>query len=222
MLVTLNVKGPPRVVLFTPFPDNQAIANFRKVFRESLNDKILVAEIESRSLKELCDQLLHLSERYDYTALLVLSHGTQNHRILFQDPNFPLPERINDVEFLGDYILRSSYFRSAFDDKLLLLAACFSGDKLIADPLLHTGMALHVVTPDPSNPKLTVAIGAQAMAQFLNILSNMNKDTLTPEDLSKAEIAVNAEFQNIIKLWQYEASPEFIEEVLKGLKKYLR
>jgi hypothetical protein len=222
MLATLDVEGPPRVVLFTPFPDNQAIENFRKVFRKSLNDKILVAEIESRSWGELCEQLSHLSKRYDYNALLVLSLGTQNHRIAFQDPDFLLAERKSDVELLGDLVRWSSFFRPAFEDRLLLFAASFSGDELNADPLLHTGMALHVVAPDPSNPKLKVVVGAQAMAQFLNTLSDMNKGALTPEDLSEAEIAVNAKFPKIIKLWSYKASPEFIEKVSKGLKESLR
>ena len=219
MLVTLDIKGPPRAVLLTPYPDNAAVRQFRDHFRHALSNKtILVSEIETRSWAELCTAFISLPKNYNYNCLLILSHGTQNHRIVLQDPDFPLPDRLQDIEFLGDLRGWSGMFRSAFDDKLLMFAACHSGHLLNVDPLLHTGMALHVIAPTPNNPELEVSSGAKAMARYLEILDQKNKDVMTPDDLAEAEGRVNADFPDTLKLWPYEADPSFVADLLKDLQ----
>jgi len=224
MLVTLNIKGPPRVVLLTPYPDDPkgAVQLFRREFRAAIQDKsILMPEVETRSWHQLCDALAGLpSTHQGYNCLLILTHGTKNHRLAFQDPDFPLPSSLDQVEFLGDLVKWSNFFRSAFDDKLLMFAACHSGDSMNTNPLLHTGMALHVVAPEPSNPSLKAATGAKAMALYLDLLAGKNKSELSPDDLEHVEAEVNIRHHNTLKLWPYEADPAFVEHMDRELQKW--
>lgn len=211
MLITLNIQGPPKMVLFTPFPDDNAVSNFREIFRKQINDDILVAEIESRSGSELDKNLLDIPKIYKYNTILIVSHGTEDHKIAMQDSVLALSGRIKDW---------ADWYKSAFDDKLLLFAACHSGDELNTDPLLHIGMALHVVAPNPANPRLKVSQGAAAFANFVNALKLFGNVELTPDHLTQAETETNNIFPNVIKLWPYKASPEFIEQITKDLEDF--
>lgn len=208
MSVTLNIQGPPKVVLFTPLPDDDAVSDFREIFRKKINNGILVAEVESLSGPDLDNKLLNIPKCYEYNTILIVSHGAPDYKIAMQDTELTDAGRIKDWAY---------WYKSAFDDKLLLFAMCYSGDELNTDPLLHTGMALHVVAPNPANPRLKVTQGAEAMAYFLNVLERFGNIELTPDHLIQAETETNRIFPNVIKLWPYEAYTDFIEQITKGL-----
>jgi len=222
-MVTLNIEGSPRVVLLNPFPDDpkHGVPAFVKAFKDALQDKrILVGIEETRSWGELCNTFKMIPEKYEYNCLLIVTHGTAGHRVTFQDPAFPIPEDLDKVEFLGNLVAWSSWFRNAFDDKMLMIAACHSGTELNSNPLLHSGMALHVLAPNPANPKLEVSKGAEAMALFLDLLAEKNITQLTPEHFSDSESQVNIKHPDTLKLWPYEADPEFVAHMSEELTKW--
>lgn len=220
-MVSLNVHGRPRVVLFTPNPDdhNGAVKGFKDIFLTNLNKDILVEYVEARSVDESFKELTRISS-LSYNHILILSHGTSNHKLVIQDDATPETDNLRDqfYDMLGDIHRWADWFRNTFDDKVVMLAACDSGTEMNTDPLLHLGLALHVIAPHPINPKIDSQDGAKAMSSFLNELDQMHLQSYEREHYESAERTIAQYYPNTIKLWPYEAKMDFVNEILKALK----
>lgn len=205
LVVTLNVRGPLSVIIITTMPDDFAVRNFIDLYKEQLDGAAAVLDtIECRNT----DQMLAGFKRVaasPCSGVLFVTHGDELGQPVFQDPAFdalPVDIRFERKRGMLNWIRISSWFRDAIDDRIFMLAVCNAGAGSYTHTLLHTGMALHVLTAFEGTT-IQPPAGPRALVHFTKDLAQPELISLSPEMVEAAMDNVEAAYPNVLDLWPY-------------------
>lgn len=187
--ISLKLKVPLKILIFTPMPDDAAVKEFIRIFRRDINNPgIIVAQLEARSVSECFALSGKLPE---FSLLLFVTHGDSNGQPCY-DGQLPQP--------LFTWASISSWFMGAIDNKFVMLAVCNAGIGQYTHDLLHDGQALHVVTP-VEGTELPVIKGAESMAALCNKLDKPRD--IPPEEVEYLFDEIESKFPKVLDLWPY-------------------
>jgi len=211
-LVTLNLKGPLRLIIAAFYQEDSAIDIFLESFNNSLRHKETILDHQKFvRINGIINFFRELRSKYDnYNSIMIITHGkVGNGAPTYEETKtekHPIDNWLENWDFI------CSVLHDAAVDCLGFLAICNAGQTEVVD-LLTRGQSqfLHMVTAASGKP-LPAVNGAKAMALFIDHLADMNKDEYTPEDLAEAAQKTNESYPDVIKLWLYGDTIDFKAE----------
>jgi len=208
--MTLNVPGPIKVVILTTMPDELAVDIFISQYKHQLGDPAIILDtIEMKSTNEMLAGFQRAGE-IECSAILFVTHGDEMGQPGFVDPDFDaldLNLRRERKRMFLNWRNMSNWFRTAFDNRILMLAVCNAGVGNYAHALLHAGMALHVLTAYEGK-EINSVDGAKAFAHFTKQLHNSGRSRITPGHVELVMNSVETSYPGILDLWPYRGGLE--------------
>lgn len=209
IMVTLSVAGPFSVVILTTMPNDFAVRNFVDLYEDALKDAgVIIEKIEMKNADELLAGFQRAGE-LSCSAVLLVTHGDEAGQPIFEDPAFEvLPPEVRASQKRGffNWATMTQWFRSTFDNRILMLAVCNAGAGNYTHALLHSGMALHVLTAIEGKT-IAPPDGPKAFVHFTRQLLKSGRKTITPGHVELAMNSVEMNFPKTLDLWPYRGGP---------------
>lgn len=199
--ITQYIKGEIRLVVVAFYKADATINQFLQNFRSSLvSKKSIVLEKKFDMIRDSIAFFRELPKNHLYNCVMLITHGKKDGTPTFEETSTDpgsLDELVENWNFL------SLVLNDAATDRLVLLAVCYSGSKVISEDITGgESFALYVVTPAEGKP-MEVTEGAKAMALFIDTLVGMNKAEYGWEHLKQAKKVVDKRFKDVIELWDF-------------------
>lgn len=198
----LSIQGPIKLCLITLYKNDPVVSKFLATFHNSLHSEdVIVKERECGTIGEMLQFFRDLNQDNDFSCIMIITHGKEDSGEFTYEETSEKPHPIDSV--LENPLFLSMVMDKVGQDKLLFLAWCYSGSKEIVDAFTRgPSFSLHAVTSMPKS-SLEAENGAKAMALFINILQNLNKELYEYEDLNYAKDIVDEQYANVIELWSF-------------------
>lgn len=207
--MTLTISGPVRVLIINLYCGDAAVEAFIASFRASLHrpDIHIVATFSPRSWKELYDGLSKAYVTWRYNTVLFVSHGDDRGDPSIRDADLERLPSTGTTAFRS-WICWAEWARASLMDRLIILAICSGGSVRNAQAIMKRGLGMHLLTAFEGQ-LLNVGSGSNAMAHFLNSITDINAMSMDERTLAYAMDKTERSFPSILDLWLYPGAAPY-------------